>query len=89
MLVLPSLIIIVFAKRVWLRYTAGCIWLLGLINSLAKGTVIIYILATALWLGILYLIRWIIRKARSKRASRAESNELDSTYVKDSSFKQQ
>ena len=88
MLVLPSLIIIVFAKRVWLRNTAWCIWLLGLLHSLAKGTIIMYILATALWLGVLYFIRWIIRKARLKRGSRADSNDLNSTYLKDTSFKQ-
>ena len=79
MLTLPALIVIVFTKRDWLRNTAWCVWVLGLIHSLAKGTILLYILTAATWLGVLYLIRWIIRKARSKRESRAESNAVDST----------
>ena len=80
MLTLPALIVIVFTKREWLRVTAWCVWGLGLIHSLAKGTVILYVLATALWLGILYFIRWIIRKAKSKRVTKTESNNVDTTF---------
>ena len=65
MFILLSLIIVVFAKRAWLRNTAWCIWGLGLLYSIAKGTFFLYIPGTAMILGVLYVIRWIIRKARS------------------------
>ena len=80
MLTLPALIVIVFTKRDWLRNTAWCVWVLGLIHSLAKGTILLYILTAATWLGVLYLIRWIIRKAKTKRVTKAESNDMDTTY---------
>lgn len=80
MLTLPALIVIVFTKREWLRVTAWCVWGLGLIHSLAKGNVILYVMAAALWLGILYLIRWIIRRAMSKRVTKAESSNVDTEY---------
>ncbi len=57
MLPLLSLVAIVFTKRDWLRNTAWCIWGLGFLHSIAKGTVLLYILWTPMWLGILYLIR--------------------------------
>ena len=80
MLTLPALFVIVFTKRAWLRATAWCVWVLGLIHSLAKGNVLLYVLTAALWLSVLYLIRWIIRKAKSKRGTKAESNNVDTTY---------
>ena len=80
MLTLPALIVIFFTKREWLRTTAWCVWVLGLIHSLAKGHVLLYVLTAALWLSVLYLIRWIIRKAKTKRVTKAESNDMDTTY---------
>ena len=80
MLTLPALFVIVFTKRAWLRNTAWCVWVLGLVHSLAKGTAILYVLAAVLWLSVLYLIRWIIRKAKSKRVTKNESNDVDSIY---------
>ena len=65
MLPLLSLVAIVFTKRDWLRNTAWYIWGLGLFYSIAKGTFFLYIPGTAIILGVLYVIRWIIRKARS------------------------
>ena len=46
MLPLLSLVAIVFTKRDWLRNTAWCIWGLGFLHSIAKGTVLLYILWT-------------------------------------------
>lgn len=65
MLSLIALVVIVFTKRQWLRTVAWCIWGLGFLYSFAKGTFFLYIPATAMILGVLYLIRWIIRKTRS------------------------
>ncbi len=79
MLTLPALFVIVFTKRAWLRATAWCVWVLGLIHSLAKGNVLLYVMTAAFWLGILYLIRWIVRRAKSNRVTKAEANDVDST----------
>ena len=62
MLTLFALVVIVFTKRQWLRAIAWGVWSLGLLYSFGKGTFFLYIPATAMILGILYLIRWIIRK---------------------------
>lgn len=67
MLFLPSIIIVVFAKKTWLRWIAGIIWFIGLLTS--AELLVDYLIATGMVGGICYIIRWAIQSRKKKESS--------------------
>ncbi len=74
MLFLPSIIIIVFVKKTWLRWIAGIVWFIGLVTS--EELAAHYLLATGMGGGICYIIRYIIRSVIQSRKGKDADEEI-------------
>ena len=58
--VLPTTIVFAVAKKKWVKTIVAIIWFLGCVASGVNA--LIYLIATAIWLPIVTIITWLIRR---------------------------